>query len=98
MRMVSVVALPIFYVVSWTSDTTAAPDTFSLGGWSWMLLPPAILLASLVPGFRLRVLRSLRWRRNLSRASAAITALALVLACAFSLLYLFGELFDHAIG
>lgn len=63
-----------------------------------MLLPPTILLASLLLGFRLRVPHSPRWQRYLGRASAAITAFALVLACAFSVFYLFGELFDWAIG
>ena len=98
LRLVSVVALTIIYVDFWTSDTSAAPDIFSVASWSWMLLPPAVLLVSLFLGLRLRVPHSPRWRLYLSRASAAITALALVLACAFSLLYFVGELFDYAIG
>ena len=33
-----------------------------------------------------------------SRTSAVLVTLALVVACSFSLLYFFGELFDYAIG
>jgi hypothetical protein len=97
LRLAAVVALTVTYLVFWTSETMTAPDTFSMGSWAWMLLPPTILVASLIMGLWLRVPHPSRPRLYLGRASAVVTAIALVLACSFSLLYFFGELLDYLI-
>lgn len=96
-RLVVVVVLATVFAFSWTSDTSEVPDTFSAGSWAWMLIPPVVLTISLALGLRLRVPHASRRELYLSRASATVAGLALVVACACSFLYFLGELFDYAI-
>ncbi len=97
--MAAAAAWPVgFYLYYAVFGETAAPDTFSIGSWTLMLLPPAVLAIPLILGLLLRMPHPSRGWLYASRASAVILTLALIVACLFSLLYFFGELFDYAIG
>lgn len=95
-RLAAALAWPLgFYLYFDVFGDTESPDTFSAGSWSLMLLPPAVLAIALVLGLWLRTIDPpSRWL-YISRASAIIVTLVLVVACAFSLFWFVGELFDY---
>lgn len=98
LRLAVIVALPVgFWLYFYVGGDGEAPDTFSLGSWALMLVPPTVVATSLVLGFWLRVPHPSRRQLYLSRASASIVVVGFFLLCSFSLIYFLGELFDYAI-